>query len=145
MFIVTVATDGDSGGCLVGFVTQASIDPQRLMVLLSKENRTFDLAQRAEILVVHFLTAANKNLASLFGGTSGDTADKFDHCDWSPGPGDTPVLSGARGWVAGRILERIDAGDHVAHLIDVIAAQTDKLDGAMGFQAVRDIDPGHDA
>src|SRR5262249_20886024 len=47
MLVVTVrAANGDQDGCLVGFATQCSIDPAHYLVLLSKQNRTYELAQR---------------------------------------------------------------------------------------------------
>jgi flavin reductase (DIM6/NTAB) family NADH-FMN oxidoreductase RutF len=145
MFIVTATADGAHAGCLVGFVTQASIDPPRLLVLLSKANETRRVAKQATSLVVHFLTTDNRDLATLFGEESGDWTDKFDRCSWSVGPDGTSVLDGVRGWVAGRILDRIDAGDHVAHLIEPIQSEVVSEGASLTFQAVRDMDPGHPA
>jgi flavin reductase (DIM6/NTAB) family NADH-FMN oxidoreductase RutF len=145
MFIVTTAADGERGGCLVGFVTQASIDPARLLVMLSKQNSTYRLAQRASTLVVHFLAADNTALATHFGEESGDWTDKFRAVEWSAGPDDVPVLAGVRGWIAGRVLDRLDGGDHVGHLLETVDARFDKDALPLTFQAVRDLDPGHDA
>ena len=41
MLIVTANGPDGAAGCLVGFSTQASIQPERHLVVLSKENRTF--------------------------------------------------------------------------------------------------------
>jgi flavin reductase (DIM6/NTAB) family NADH-FMN oxidoreductase RutF len=145
MFIVTAAADGRRSGCLVGFVTQASIDPVRLMVMMSKVNHTFELAERASSLVVHFLHENNHDLARLFGEQTGDEVDKFANCEWKRGPGGTPVLLGVRGWVAGAVLARLDAGDHVAHVISVTEAALDQAGNQLGFQAIRGMHPGHPA
>jgi flavin reductase (DIM6/NTAB) family NADH-FMN oxidoreductase RutF len=145
MFIITVAAGGERDGCLVGFVTQASIDPPRLIVMLSKANRTYRVAQSADQLVVHFLHAGNHDLATLFGEQTGDEVDKFTRCEWAEGPSRQPLLSGTRGWVVGTILDRHDAGDHVAHFIDVTAAQTDTAGPQLAFQTVIDMQPGHPA
>src|SRR4051794_4064184 len=98
MYVVTASVDGDRAGCLVGFVTQASIDPPRLLVMVSKANETFRVARQADILGVNFLGADNKDLAELFGEESGDWTDKFARCAWHEGPSDVPVLDGVRGW-----------------------------------------------
>jgi flavin reductase (DIM6/NTAB) family NADH-FMN oxidoreductase RutF len=145
MFIVTAAAHGERAGCLVGFVTQASIDPERMLVLVSKTNRTYHVAQSTDALVVHFLHRHNHHLATLFGEHTGDEVDKFAQCEWSEGPRHIPVLSGTRGWVAGRILDRLDAGDHVAHLVEVDTASTDRAGVPLGFQEVRQMPPGHPA
>jgi flavin reductase (DIM6/NTAB) family NADH-FMN oxidoreductase RutF len=145
MFIVTTRDGEADAGCLVGFVTQASIDPRRLLVMISKENHTYQLAVRADVLVVHFLGAGNADLAKLFGEETGDTTDKFAACEWSRGPDDVPILHGTRGWVAGRVIERLDGGDHVAHLLEATQSGLDRPDVALMFQDVRDLSPGHDA
>jgi flavin reductase (DIM6/NTAB) family NADH-FMN oxidoreductase RutF len=145
MFIVTLAANGERDGCLVGFVTQASMDPPRLLVMLSKANRTGRLAQAARTLVVHFLHADNQDLARLFGEETGDDVDKFDACKWHEGPLDGPVVVGTRGWVAGDILDRLDGGDHVAYLLDVQAASTDIPGTPMGIHGLPEFEPGHPA
>jgi len=145
MLIVTVAVGSERSGCLVGFATQASIDPPRLLVFLSKRNRTIEVARRATTLAVHFLHENNAELAALFGEETGDRTDKFAQCRWSEGPGGTPVLWGVAGWVAGPILGRFDTGDHVGHLIAVAHGVTEHPGPQLGFQAVRDLEAGHPA
>jgi flavin reductase (DIM6/NTAB) family NADH-FMN oxidoreductase RutF len=143
MFIVTVTSENKRAGCLVGFITQASIDPPRLLVLLSKPNQTCKVAGDARTLAVHFLNRDNKDLAILFGESTGDDVDKFAHCDWDSGPGGTPILSGTRGWMTGQIVGRMDAGDHIAHLITVDVAEVAEPGEQLAFQSVKDMDPGH--
>jgi flavin reductase (DIM6/NTAB) family NADH-FMN oxidoreductase RutF len=115
------------------------------VVLVSKANETFRVASRTDVLVVHYLGVDNHALAELFGEESGDWTDKFEHCDWRAGPQGTPVLSGVRGWVAGRVLERVDAGDHVAHLLEPIDAGVGDAGPPLTLQQVRDLEPGHPA
>lgn len=150
MFVVTAAAEGERSGCLVGFVTQSSIDPPRLLVMVSKANHTFRVAAAATTLGVHFLGEHNHDLAEVFGEVTGDVADKFAACDWEPAADGTPILRGTRGWVLGTVRARLDCGDHVAHLIDVTdagvtEAETPDAGRQLGFQAVRDLDPGHPA
>ncbi len=60
MLIVTATADGEQAGCLVGFAAQCSIDPLRFMVWLSKKNRTYRVASRSQVLVVHFRPYASE-------------------------------------------------------------------------------------
>ena len=144
MYIVTVvAADGERDGCLIGFATQCSIHPPRYIACISKENRTFDAVQQADVVVVHFLGSEQIELARLFGGETGDEVDKFELCAWSEGPGGIPVLEDVPGWFAGRILERRDVGDHLALLLGVTTAEDRGGPVDLGFQAVKSLGPGH--
>jgi flavin reductase (DIM6/NTAB) family NADH-FMN oxidoreductase RutF len=145
MYIVTAAAAGERAGCLVGFATQASIDPPRMLVLLSKANRTFQVALASDTLAVHFLSRANQGLAAVFGEETGDDVDKFAGCQWREGPDGLPLLSGTRGWVVGSVIERFDTGDHIPHLLTIGSAEIDRPGEQLDFQTVRRLHPGHPA
>lgn len=145
MFIVTAAAGDERAGCLVGFATQCSIDPVRFMVCLSDKNRTFRVARRAAVLVVHLVPEGADALAQLFGSQTGDETDKFERCAWRPGPGGTPVLEDCGSWFAGRILQRTDVGDHWAFLLEPLAGDDQDGGRAFTFQEARWIEPGHEA
>jgi flavin reductase (DIM6/NTAB) family NADH-FMN oxidoreductase RutF len=145
MLIVTAAAGDERDGCLVGFHTQASIHPPRLLVCLSDKNRTYRLAREADVLVAHMVPADAPELAEIFGGETGDEVDKLSQVAWRPGPGGAPVLERCPNWVAGEVLERIDFGDHVGFLTEPIAGEADaEARGLRMSQAMR-IEPGHEA
>lgn len=144
--ILVTADDGSSrAGCLVGFWTQCSIEPVRLLVCVSKLNRTHEVVTRAAHLGIHFLAADEGALAELFGGTTGDEVDKFSLCRWRPGPGGVPVVEGCRRWVGARVLDRSDVGDHTAVLVEPGAGRCPPWPGQLGFSRARRVDPGHPA
>jgi flavin reductase (DIM6/NTAB) family NADH-FMN oxidoreductase RutF len=143
MFILTVGRPGRSG-CLIGFATQCSIKPPRFLACISKKNHTFEAIHAAETVAVHFLSRENLPLAELFGGETGDEVDKFELCDWREGPDGVPVLDGPVGWFAGRVLERLDLGDHVGLWLDPFEAEDRGGDPDLGFQAAKHIHPGHE-
>ena len=145
MMIVTAAADGERAGCLVGFATQCSIDPPRFAVWISRKNHTFRVANKAGVLGVHFLSAGDRALAELFGGTTGDEVDKFSRCRWRDGPGGVPVLVEARRWFAGEVVERFPTEDHVGFLLAPISVESGPWAGQLGFQTARAISPGHEA
>jgi flavin reductase (DIM6/NTAB) family NADH-FMN oxidoreductase RutF len=144
MFIVTARADEERLGCLVGFATQASIDPPRFTVCLSHKNRTFRRGREAQLLGVHCVPAEAEALAELFGGSTGDEVDKFSRCAWRDGPGGVPILDACPNWFVGRVLARLDAGDHDAFLLEPIAAHS-APEQEFTFHRARRIDPGHDA
>jgi flavin reductase (DIM6/NTAB) family NADH-FMN oxidoreductase RutF len=145
MFIVTVADGRERAGCLVGFATQCSIDPPRFLVCLSDKNRTYRVAQQAGRLVVHLVPEDADDLAELFGSRTGDDVDKFARCDWSPGPGGTPVLERCGNWFAADIVDRFAAGDHMAFLLRPTEAASDADEGQFSFHRAKRMPPGHEA
>jgi len=145
MFVVTTANGSERSGCLVGFATQSSIDPPRFLVCLSKQNRTYRVAREADVLAVHFLPADAGDLAELFGGETGDEIDKFARCEWTAGPGGVPLLDRCRNRFAGRVLERTDAGDHVAFVLEPVTAEKEHAGGQFPFHRAKRIEPGHEA
>ena len=144
MFIVTtVAGDGERSGCLIGFATQVSIKPPRFLVGLSDKNRTYRVAQRAEHLAVHFVPADGEEIAELFGSETGDEVDKFARCAWHEGPAGLPILDDLPNWFVGRIVERVDSGDHHALILEPIAAERQAEEEELTFHRAKRIEPGH--
>ncbi|MER7729181.1 flavin reductase family protein [Streptomyces sp. NPDC096323] len=123
LYVVTAEAAGERAGCLVGFGSQCSIRPARFIVWLSKANRTYRVAARADRLAVHLLSRDQDRLARLFGGETGDRTDKFAEAAWHPGPGGAPVLDEAPAWFVGRVETRVDGGDHVGFLLAPEAAE----------------------
>ena len=144
MFIVTARAGGERLGCLVGFTTQTSIDPPRFAVCLSRENRTYRRGRDSTALAVHGVPADAEDLAELFGGETADDVDKFARCAWHDGPEGLPILDRCDRWFVGRVLQRVDAGDHELVLLEPIAASAGREDD-FTFHRAKRIAPGHPA
>ena len=146
LFVLTAAGSGAAGersGCLIGFASQCSIDPPRFVAWVSNKNHTFAVARASSHLGVHALAASQTDLAALFGGETGDEVDKFARCSWHEGPEGVPVLDDVAGWFVGRVLERLDTGDHLGFLLEPVAAAVSDVPG-LTFQQLKDLAPGHD-
>ena len=142
--VVTAADSSQRSGCLVGFVTQVSIRPWRIMAALSKDNHTFSVAQRAEHLVLHLLTDRDRPMARLFGELSGDDIDKLALVPCTEGPGHTVMVRGLSGLIT-RVVDRVDFGDHVGHVLEPVGSfGPDPGDRrSMTMNDVADFEPGH--
>jgi flavin reductase (DIM6/NTAB) family NADH-FMN oxidoreductase RutF len=145
MFVVTAAVGGERAGCLVGFATQCSIDPQRFLVCMSDKNRTTRLLESGDAMAVHLVPEAAGHVVELFGGETGDETDKFARCDWTPGPEGLPLLTDCPSWFAGRIVERAPLGDHVGHVLEPFAGEDASAGGWFPFSLAKEIEPGHEA
>lgn len=143
MYVVTAADGSRRAGCLVGFATQCSITPPRFVVCLSKANYTHEVACRASVLGVHLLDRDHHEMARLFGESTGDHVDKFERCQWRPGPGGVPLLVDCESWFVGEVLARLDLGDHEAFYLAPVDAGRGRALTPLMFRAVEDLVPGH--
>jgi flavin reductase (DIM6/NTAB) family NADH-FMN oxidoreductase RutF len=146
MAVVTCDDGRRRSGCLVGFLSQCSIRPPRMMVWISEANHTHPVALASAHLAVHLLSAAERPVAERFGALTGDEVDKFAGCQWHPGSGGAPVLDECARWFVGRVLEHRAHGDHTGFLLEPVelSGAGAEWPGQLGYQAVRDLDPGHE-
>jgi flavin reductase (DIM6/NTAB) family NADH-FMN oxidoreductase RutF len=145
VFVVTAANREERSGCLVGFATQASIDPPRMLVCVSTVNHTFPVARGASLLAVHVLGPEQHNLAELFGAETGDEVDKFERCRWRAGPDGVPLLEDCPRFMVGRVLSQHAFGDHVGFLLEPVAVDARKDAPGLTLDDMSDIEPGHPA
>jgi flavin reductase (DIM6/NTAB) family NADH-FMN oxidoreductase RutF len=146
LYVVTVADGGQRSGCLVGFASQASIDPPRFLVCISLANATHRHAQRASELAVHQVPADRPDLAQLFGGTTADDGvDKFKHCRWTPARGGLPLLDDCPTWMIGAVADRRPLGDHEGFLLNPLQVAADPDRSPLRAADAPHIHPGHRA
>ncbi|HET9731282.1 MAG TPA: flavin reductase family protein [Acidimicrobiales bacterium] len=142
--VVVTASDGPRrSGCLVGFSSQCSLEPPLLMVWVSRDNHTHDVALAATHLGVHFLSHSERPIGVLFGSLTGDSVDKFARIRWRPAADGTPVLEGCARWVVGRVVARHATGDHTGFLLSPVEGECRAWDGQLSFSDVSDVRPGH--
>lgn len=149
MLLVTAASGDERAGCLVGFSTQCSIDPPRYLVCISHANHTHGIASKSQVLALHLVGRRQRQLADLFGAETGDETDKFSRCRWEAGPDGVPLLADCPNRMVGRVVDKIDVGDHTAFVLDLVDASASDDDAddepVLTFQDVRDMEPGHPA
>jgi flavin reductase (DIM6/NTAB) family NADH-FMN oxidoreductase RutF len=145
LYVVTAGSEAEPSGCLAGFVTQASMEPVRFIVCVSKINHTFGIAAGSTGLGLHLLGADQTETASLFGEQTGDLIDKFARVQWSPGSTGVPILYECAAWVEGRVIDRMDGGDHEAFLIAVVdgGAGAGTHTGRFTLSDATNFEPGH--
>jgi flavin reductase (DIM6/NTAB) family NADH-FMN oxidoreductase RutF len=146
LVVVTTRVGGRRAGCLVGFHTQASMQPEVYAVWLSRANRTTALAIDADHLAVHYLTSDQLDVAEHWGSLTGDEVDKFATAEWDPGPYGLPLLRACPDRMVLKRVEVIDVpeADHLCWLGTVELARPHHGE-ALRLGDVEDLVPGHEA
>lgn len=143
LHIVTACHGVRRDGCLVAFATQASMKPARMLVCLSTANLTYRIAVSSPALAVHLVPADRHDLAVLFGGRTGDDADKLADIAWTAGPGGLPLLDDCPVRLIGRVVSRHPFGDHEGFLLEPLEdADVAKQEPLLTREA-GDIQAGH--
>ena len=117
------------------------------LVCLSKNNRTYEVAEHADTIVVHHVRRDQKALAEHFGAvTAKDDPDKLNTWPWTPGPDGAPVIDDCD-WFAGHVLDQFDTGDHMAFVLSPFDGECRErhATGQLGYQNASDIDAGQPA
>ncbi|MGE5132190.1 MAG: flavin reductase family protein [Gemmatimonadota bacterium] len=144
LIVVTTAAGGERAGCLVGFHCQASIEPLRYCVWLSKANHTYRVALRATHLALHFLPASGLPLAERFGTLTGDRTDKFAGLGTGTGPGGVPLLADCPHWLAARRTTLVDeGGDHVCVMTEPVSVHAGHAFTPLRLSQAAHLEPGH--
>ena len=116
---VTVITSGESGrsaGTTVNSFTSVSLDPPLVLFCLHRQSRLLEVLHESERFVVNFLSGAQEQLARAFAGRH--TAQLSDYAHRRTGDG-MPVLDNALAYLACRLVDEMDGGDHVILLGEV--------------------------
>lgn len=143
VLVVTAASGEEHSGCLVGFATQCSILPPRLLVCLSVVNHTARVAAMASSLGVHVLGSGQRVIASIFGEETGDATDKLAQVQWHVGSTGAPLLSECAAWCEGIVLERVPLGDHVGYLLAISDGAQGSAPGTLRQSDVSSFAAGH--
>lgn len=113
------------------YVSAVSMEPKRMMVAIYKGTKTLALVEQNPHFVLQLLSKSQYNLIKLLGQSSGNNIDKISRLkkrnllsSWKQ----FNVLKDALAYMELATLEKIDAGDHIMHLCEMISF-SNNLDG----------------
>lgn len=118
---VTIVATRDADGAPLGFTansfTSVSLEPPLLLVCISNSSQSLPTFLAADGFSVNILSANQEDLSRRF---AQQEADRFDGVDWREGPAGHPVLHGCCGWFDCTAHQRVEAGDHMILIGEVV-------------------------
>lgn len=118
--VTVVTTRGDDGaprGFTANSFSSVSMEPALVLVCPSKTAESFPVFAQSTHFAVNILSEEQKNISQRFASKG---AEKFLGLDWDVGINGQPMLAGAAAWFECAVVQRIDAGDHIILLGEVL-------------------------
>ena len=125
VWVVTSSSAEARGGLLATWVSQASLDPEKPVLLagLAPNHHTTRLVQESGRLAAHLLTQDQQELAWNFARDSGRTRDKLAACELAESDSGIPILQACHSILVGSVFAKVETGDRVYFWADIIEAQ----------------------
>ncbi len=106
------------------YVSAVSMTPKRMMVAIYKGTKTLEITTKNSTMILQLLSEKQYNLINLLGQHSGFTTNKVERLkkrnlikSWK----NFSVLKEALSYLELNTIGRIDAGDHILHICDVLS------------------------
>ena len=124
VWVITAAANGQRGGLTATWVSTASIDRNRPVLLagLAPNHFTAELVQRSGRLVAHLLHERQVELAWNFARDSGRSRDKLFGLKVAESTVEAPILAECLAWFECQVFHWQDAGDRLFFWADILRA-----------------------
>lgn len=117
---ITVATtthDGEPLGMTVNSFTSVSLEPPLVLWSVGRQSHLFEAFANCERYAINVLHSGQSELSNLF---ASSLSDRFGNTQWQMSELGLPLFKDCRTHFQCEVRERIDAGDHVILLAEVL-------------------------
>jgi len=123
VFILTAADGaGRETGMLASWVQQASFDPPLLSVAVNQKRYLNDWLAKAPQMALSLVGKSQARFLKHFGRGFEPDQPAFEGVQVERGITGLPLLSEALGYMEGRVVRQVEAGDHTIYFLEVQAA-----------------------
>jgi flavin reductase (DIM6/NTAB) family NADH-FMN oxidoreductase RutF len=125
--VVVVTSPGPAGFTATSF-TSVSLEPPLVSFCVGRGASAWPAVRDAELVAVHVLTAGQERVARVFAEPQTDRFAAYGGA-WHPGPAGVPLLDDVLAVLVCRVVNHVEAGDHVIVIAaPVHATHHDDLD-----------------
>ena len=121
--VVTTNVDGRLHGMTANAVCSLSLEPLQLLVCVDRESNCYRQMQRAEAFGLSILASDQEEISNAFARTTAPAAGSLLGVAFRQGGLGEPLIENALVHLECRIAERIDGGDHIIVIGDVVAGE----------------------
>ncbi|WP_214111201.1 flavin reductase family protein [Acrocarpospora catenulata] len=132
--VVTARPGGVPVGLTATSFTSVSLSPPLVSFYVDQTSTTWPALSQAEHFAVNVLAGHQSELASRFARKG---VDRFADTEWSPGPGEVPLLAGVARHLVCRAHHTAEVGDHILVVGLVIATSGPGTDSPLIYHQGR--------
>lgn len=126
---VTIVTAADAEARPIGMTanafTSVSLDPPLVLVCVGKSAASHATMVQTDNFAVHVLSDDQEDLSTTFARSAAQGEDKFADLDWDEDEHGVPSLPGSLARMSCRVWDRLDAGDHLVVIGQVLALEVE--------------------
>lgn len=121
LFVLTARDAEKDNGCIINTAMQVTTSPNRIIVVVNKENYTHDMILKTGVFNVSMISElADFALFQRFGFQSGRDADKLEGMACPRSENGVVYLDKmANAYISGKVVSTADLGSHTMFLADV--------------------------
>ena len=125
LFVLTAKEGEKDNGCIINTAMQVTTTPNRIIIVVNKENYTHDMIMRTKTFNVSCLSEnASFDVFKHFGFQSGKDVDKMEGKSYPRAEnGIVYVEDMANAYISGKVVSETDLGTHTMFLADVTDAK----------------------
>lgn len=121
--VVVVTSAGPAGFTATSF-TSVSLDPPLVSFCVAKAASAWSSIESAALVGVHVLTGEQERVARVFATPGIDRFRAYETVgSWRPGPEGVPLVDGVLAVLICRVVNHVEAGDHVIVVASPIQAE----------------------
>ena len=125
IWLITARADDRCSGLIATYVSRASLVPTlpRVTIALAKHHFTHELIEASNAFCMHLLDEGHIDWVWHFGISSGREIDKLRGLATYRSVSGSPILDGALAWLDCCVEARMDTGDRIVYLAEVLDAR----------------------
>ena len=125
LFVLTAKEGEKDNGCIINTAMQVTTSPNRVIIVVNKQNYTHDMIMRTKTFNVSCLSEnASFEVFKHFGFQSGKDVDKMEGKSYLRAEnGIVYVEDMANAYISGKVVSETDLGTHTMFLADVTDAK----------------------
>ena len=125
LFVLTAKEGEKDNGCIINTAMQVTTSPNRIIIVVNKQNYTHDMIMRTKTFNVSCLSEnASFEVFKHFGFQSGKDVDKMEGKSYLRAEnGIVYVEDMANAYISGKVVSETDLGTHTMFLADVTDAK----------------------